>query len=69
MPSPFPGMDPYLEHPGLFSGVHQGLIAVARATLNTLLRIHYCLSTTSPISGNGCTSCNRSVVFTLTWRF
>ena len=41
MPSPFPGMDPYLEHPALFPGVHQGLIAVARATLNTLLPKHY----------------------------
>jgi len=41
MPSPFPGMDPYLEHPALFPGVHQGLIAVARATLNTLLPEHY----------------------------
>lgn len=41
MPSPFPGMDPYLEHPALFPGVHQGLIAVARAALNTLLPQHY----------------------------
>jgi hypothetical protein len=41
MPSPFPGMDPYLEHPALFPGVHQGLIAVTRATLNALLPEHY----------------------------
>jgi hypothetical protein len=41
MPSPFPGMDPYLEHPGLFPGVHQGMIAVARATLNALLPQRY----------------------------
>ena len=41
MPSPFPGMDPYLEHPGLFPGVHQGMIAVARATLNALLPPRY----------------------------
>ena len=26
MPSPFPGMDPYLEHPALWPSVHQGLI-------------------------------------------
>ena len=41
MPSPFPGMEPYLEHPGLFPGVHQGMIAVARATLNALLPQRY----------------------------
>jgi hypothetical protein len=26
MPSPFPGMNPYLEHPALWSGVHHRLI-------------------------------------------
>ena len=26
MPSPFPGMDPYLEHPAWWGGVHQRLI-------------------------------------------
>jgi hypothetical protein len=26
MPSPFPGMDPYLEHPDLFPGLHDRLI-------------------------------------------
>ncbi len=26
MPSPFPGMDPYLEHPGIFPDVHDRLI-------------------------------------------
>jgi hypothetical protein len=41
MPGPFPGMDPFLEHPALWPGVHQGLVAVARATLNTLLPQHY----------------------------
>ena len=41
MPSPFPGMDPYLKHPGLFPGIHQGMIAVARATLNVLLPQHH----------------------------
>jgi len=41
MPSPFPGMDPYLEHPGLWPGVHQGLIANARAALNSLLPAPY----------------------------
>src|SRR2546427_8972575 len=37
MPSPFPGMDPYLEHPALWPGVHQGLITYMQAVLNTLL--------------------------------
>src|SRR5438132_1155904 len=37
MPSPFPGMDPYLEHPTRWQGVHQGVIASARAALNTML--------------------------------
>nr|WP_315787427.1 DUF4058 family protein [Fischerella sp. JS2] len=26
MPSPFPGMNPYLEHPELFPGLHHWLI-------------------------------------------
>ncbi|MGH2343935.1 MAG: DUF4058 family protein [Chloroflexota bacterium] len=33
MPSPFPGMDPYLERPDHWSGVHSGLIAVMREML------------------------------------
>lgn len=41
MPSPFPGMDPYLEHPALWPGVHQGLITYARAALNAILPPHY----------------------------
>ncbi|WP_143437986.1 DUF4058 family protein, partial [Hydrocoleum sp. CS-953] len=27
MPSPFPGMDPYLEHPDLWPGLHLFLIS------------------------------------------
>jgi hypothetical protein len=27
MPSPFPGMDPYLEHPGMWPEVHHRLIS------------------------------------------
>ena len=41
MPSPFPGMDPYLEQPALWPGVHQGIITYARAALNALLPPHY----------------------------
>lgn len=33
MPSPFPGMDPYLERPDRWSGVHAALIAVMREAL------------------------------------
>lgn len=33
MPSPFPGMDPYLERPDRWGGVHSGLIAVLRELL------------------------------------
>lgn len=37
MPSPFPGMDPYLEDPEVFPDLHDGLIAELRATLNQVL--------------------------------
>lgn len=33
MPSPFPGMDPYLEHPALWSDVHNSLLAAVRDTV------------------------------------
>ena len=41
MPSPFPGMDPYLEEPGLWPDVHHELISETRALLNTVLRPKY----------------------------
>lgn len=41
MPSPFPGMDPYLEHPGLWPDVHHELISAIRATLTRALRPRY----------------------------
>ncbi|MEX0641055.1 MAG: DUF4058 family protein [Pirellulales bacterium] len=34
MPSPFPGMDPYLEDPSVWPTVHQGLISAIWADLN-----------------------------------
>ena len=37
MPSPFPGIDPYLEHPALWPGVHQAFITYASELLNALL--------------------------------
>jgi hypothetical protein len=37
MPSPFPGMDPYLERPSLWPGLHVALIARMQAALNPRL--------------------------------
>ena len=41
MPSPFPGMDPYLEAPGLWSDVHRQIISVLREVLQSQLRPKY----------------------------
>lgn len=41
MPSPFPGMDPYLENPTLWPDVHHELISVAREMLLAALRPRY----------------------------
>ncbi|MBN1284569.1 MAG: DUF4058 family protein [Anaerolineae bacterium] len=41
MPSPFPGMDPYLEAPELWSGVHQWLISQIGIQLMPKLRPTY----------------------------
>jgi hypothetical protein len=41
MPSPFPGMDPYLETPLLWRDVHHGLISQIQAALNPKLRPNY----------------------------
>lgn len=41
MPSPFPGMDPYLEDPGLWPDVHHRLITVASDLLTEQLRPKY----------------------------
>lgn len=38
MPSPFPGMDPYLENPRLWSNLHILLITATNAILKPLLR-------------------------------
>jgi hypothetical protein len=44
MPSPFPGMDPYLERPGLWPDVHLTLIIAMRAELNATLPPRYAAS-------------------------
>src|SRR5262245_30013719 len=41
MPSPIPGMDPYLESPSLWPDVHHGFIGELRAALNVALRPRY----------------------------
>ena len=41
MPSPFPGMDPYLEEPGLWPDVHARLITAVGAALTPKLRPKY----------------------------
>ncbi len=41
MRSPFPGMDPYLEHPSLWPGVHNSLIAAIRDDLASRLAPRY----------------------------
>lgn len=44
MPMPFPGMDPYLEHPTLWTGVHSGLINAIRGQIAPALRPRYVVS-------------------------
>lgn len=41
MPSPFPGMDPYIEHPEVWSDFHGDLAAEIRAGLNTMVQPRY----------------------------
>jgi hypothetical protein len=44
MPTPFPGMDPYLERPHLWPDVHNSLITALRDELAPLLRPRYYVS-------------------------
>lgn len=41
MPGPFPGMDPYLEHPALWPDVHNSLITAIRDALAPLVAPRY----------------------------
>lgn len=41
MPSPFPGMNPYLEHPRVWPEFHKWLVTLIAETLNPLLRPKY----------------------------
>lgn len=44
MPTPFPGMDPYLERPDLWPNVHSSLIVALRDDIAPKLRPHYYVS-------------------------
>ncbi len=41
MPSPFPGMDPYLEHPSLWPDIHNSLITAIRDELSPQVAPRY----------------------------
>jgi hypothetical protein len=41
MPSPFPGMDPYIERPEIWRDFHDSLITYIRAALQPVLRPRY----------------------------
>ena len=41
MPSPFPGMDPYLEQPEIWRGFHTRFLTVASGVLNRELSSNY----------------------------
>lgn len=41
MPSPFPGMDPYLETPSIWSDFHLTMLVTIRAELNRVLPDRY----------------------------
>ncbi len=45
MPGPFPGMDPYLEDPFIWQGVHNTLITYIAAALNAVLPPDYVADT------------------------
>lgn len=47
MASPFPGMDPYLEHPAIFPDFHDTLISYMREALNAVLPPPYYAGSTS----------------------
>jgi hypothetical protein len=49
MPSPIPGMDPYLEDPAVFPDLHDSLIAEMRAAINAQLPAPYYARSTSRI--------------------
>ncbi|MBP3960252.1 DUF4058 family protein [Gemmata sp. G18] len=49
MPSPFPGMDPWLERPMVFPDVHHTLITYVKAAINAALPPGYTVSTANRV--------------------
>ncbi|AWM36274.1 hypothetical protein GobsT_59420 [Gemmata obscuriglobus] len=49
MPSPFPGMDPWLERPMVFPDVHHGLITYLKAAIFAALPPGYTVSTSNRV--------------------
>jgi hypothetical protein len=49
MPSPFPGMDPWLEHPAVFPDIHDSLIIYMRDALNSQLPSPYRANTATRV--------------------
>ena len=49
MPSPFPGMDPWLERPMVFPDVHHSLITYLKAAINAGLPRGYVVSTSNRV--------------------
>jgi hypothetical protein len=49
MPSPFPGMDPYLEHPQFFPDFHDTMITEIRSALQERLPSQYYAQTSSRV--------------------
>src|SRR5688572_17176861 len=49
MPSPFPGMDPWLEHPAVFPDLHDSLIIYTRDALNSRLPAPYFANTATRV--------------------
>jgi hypothetical protein len=50
MVSPFPGMDPYIEQPGLWSDFHNNLAAGIQASLNETIQPRYVARLTSYVT-------------------
>lgn len=49
MPSPFPGMDPWLERPMVFPDLHNSLIFLLRAAINASLPAGYIVSSSNRV--------------------
>lgn len=49
MTSPFPGMDPFLEHPAIFPDFHDAMCSELRAAINRLLPPPYYAGTTNRV--------------------